>query len=49
MPSVCEDEGSFGIKLVTFFPHNMDRHGVQTHNAIIVLFETKTGVPKTVC
>jgi ornithine cyclodeaminase/alanine dehydrogenase-like protein (mu-crystallin family) len=48
MPSLCEDEGNLGVKLVTFYPHNMERHGVQTHNAVIILFETRTGVPKAV-
>lgn len=48
MPSLCEDEESLGVKLVTFFPHNMHRYGVQTHNAVIILFETKTGIPKAI-
>lgn len=48
MPSVCEDKDNFGVKLVTFFPNNMDRYGVQTHNAVIILLETRTGIPKAV-
>lgn len=48
MPSLCEEAESLGVKLVTFYPNNMDRYGVQTHHAVIVLFETKTGIPKAI-
>jgi len=48
MPSVCEESGVLGTKLVTFYPNNMTRHGVLTHNAVIVLFEATTGIPKAV-
>ncbi|KAL4239227.1 hypothetical protein ACF0H5_000044 [Mactra antiquata] len=48
MPSVCEDSDILGVKLVTFFPNNTQRYGVATHNAVIVMFEIKTGLPKAI-
>jgi len=44
MPAYC---GEMGIKLVTVYNNNLEK-GLPTHNAIIVLFEPDTGIPKAV-
>ncbi|KAK3089442.1 hypothetical protein FSP39_003629 [Pinctada imbricata] len=43
MPAYSSQDQALAAKLVTFFPHNTD---VPTHNAVIVVFNTSTGVPE---
>jgi len=39
---------ALGVKLVTSFPGNLDRFGIPTVNALYVLFDAESGVPKAV-
>ena len=48
MPALCEEDDVLATKLVTFFPNNLTRYNVPTHHAVIVVFCTKTGIPKSV-
>jgi len=44
MPAFC---GGLGVKLVTVYNNNIEK-GLPSHQAIIVLFEPDTGLPKAV-
>jgi ornithine cyclodeaminase/alanine dehydrogenase-like protein (mu-crystallin family) len=43
MPAYTGD--ALGVKLVTFYPENPNRHGLPTHLATILLFKPETGEP----
>ncbi|XP_062599515.1 ketimine reductase mu-crystallin-like [Saccostrea cucullata] len=45
MPAYSPDDEALAVKLVTFFPQNI---GVPTHNAIIPVFNAKTGIPEII-
>lgn len=44
MPAVSD---AMGVKLVTFYPDNQER-GIDTHHALIVLFDPETGEPTAI-
>ncbi|CAG5120582.1 unnamed protein product, partial [Candidula unifasciata] len=45
MPVYSEIDNILVTKLVTFFPNNKD---IPTHHAVIIVFDTETGVPKAI-
>ncbi|XP_048762138.1 ketimine reductase mu-crystallin-like isoform X2 [Ostrea edulis] len=45
MPAYSPEDEALATKLVTFFPQNTD---VPTHNAIIAVFNSKTGIPEII-
>ena len=42
-----EKDEALGVKLVTSFPKNMERHGVSTVGSIYIIFDPATGKPQT--
>jgi ornithine cyclodeaminase/alanine dehydrogenase-like protein (mu-crystallin family) len=45
MPAYLVGSDALAVKLLTLFPHNPARHGLPSINALVVLFDTTTGVP----
>jgi ornithine cyclodeaminase/alanine dehydrogenase-like protein (mu-crystallin family) len=41
------DGEAMGVKLVTFYPRNVER-GIETHRALVALFDPETGEPQVV-
>lgn len=47
MPGAMLDDGAFGAKLVSVYPHNFAKGG-PSHQGIVVLFDPETGAPSAV-
>ncbi len=45
MPASLAGSGGLGMKLVSVFPHNAERHGLPAIHALVVLIEAHTGRP----
>ena len=45
MPAYLAGSGALGVKLLTLFPHNAERHHLPTINALVLLFDTSNGLP----
>lgn len=45
MPAYADAAGYIGVKAVSVFPENPEKYGIPTINAMIMLFDGKTGVP----
>jgi len=43
MPAYLAGKGALAVKLVTVFPHNLERHGLPTIAAVVLLVDTQTG------
>ena len=47
MPGAMLDDGTFGAKLVSVYPHNFAKGG-PSHQGIVLLFDPETGAPAAV-
>jgi ornithine cyclodeaminase len=45
MPAHLERAAALGLKVVSVFPHNQERHGLPSIHALVVLLEADTGRP----
>jgi ornithine cyclodeaminase len=45
MPALLAESGGLGLKVVSVFPHNAERHGLPTIHALVVLVDSATGQP----
>jgi ornithine cyclodeaminase len=45
MPAYLAAGGALGVKLLTLFPQNPERHGLPTINALVLLFDADNGLP----
>lgn len=45
MPAVLEQSGGLGLKVVSVFPHNGERHGLPSIHALVVVLDAATGRP----
>ncbi|MBK9940835.1 MAG: ornithine cyclodeaminase [Kouleothrix sp.] len=45
MPALLAQSGALGLKVVSVFPHNQQRHGLPSIHALVVLIDAATGVP----
>ena len=45
MPALLERSGALGLKVVSVFPHNQERHGLPSIHALVVLLDSATGRP----
>lgn len=45
MPAYLSESGALAVKALTLFPHNTARHGLPAIAALVLLFDTTTGVP----
>ncbi|HWQ11798.1 MAG TPA: ornithine cyclodeaminase [Roseiflexaceae bacterium] len=48
MPALLGASGGLGIKVVSVFPHNAERHGLPSIHALVVLIDAATGRPAAV-
>ncbi len=44
MPAYLAGSGALAVKVVTVFPHNLERHGLPTISAVVLLVDAQTGV-----
>ena len=45
MPAYLAGSGALGVKLLTLFPQNAERHHLPSINALVLVFDTDTGLP----
>ena len=45
MPAYLSESGALGVKLLTLFLHNPERHQMPSINALVILFDTENGQP----
>ena len=45
MPALLANSGALGLKVVSVFPHNQERHGLPSIHALVVLIDAGTGQP----
>ncbi len=45
MPAYLAESGALGVKLLTLFLHNPERHQLPSINALVILFDTDNGQP----
>ncbi len=45
MPAYLAGSGALGVKLLTLFPQNPEQHQLPSINALVMLFDTTTGLP----
>ena len=45
MPALLADAGALGMKIVSVFPHNAERHQLPSIHALVVLIDAETGQP----
>jgi ornithine cyclodeaminase/alanine dehydrogenase-like protein (mu-crystallin family) len=48
MPALLGASGGLGMKVVSVFPHNAERHGLPSIHALVVLVDSQTGRPAAV-
>ena len=48
MPALLAERAGLGLKVVSVFPHNQERHGLPGIHAIVVLIDATTGQPSAV-
>ncbi|HEY7124112.1 MAG TPA: hypothetical protein VH540_09200 [Ktedonobacterales bacterium] len=45
MPAYLAESNALAVKLLTLFPHNLERHNLPTINALVLSFDTSNGLP----
>ncbi len=45
MPAYLSGSGALGVKLLTLFPQNPERHRLPSINALVMLFDAENGLP----
>jgi ornithine cyclodeaminase/alanine dehydrogenase-like protein (mu-crystallin family) len=45
MPAHLRDSQALGVKAITLFPHNSERHALPAIQALVLLFDTANGTP----
>lgn len=45
MPALLSASGGLGLKVVSVYPHNAERHGLPSIHALVVLIDAETGRP----
>jgi ornithine cyclodeaminase len=45
MPALLAESGGLGLKVVSVFPHNAERHSLPTIHALVVVIDAATGQP----